>query len=88
VRLVKKVQGEATVDGRLAHRFHLVRSDSEQQLSPETRKLRDQLEQAVIQLRDRKQSFEDEDVYYAQLEELLVQLAKAYESSAVAPARR
>jgi len=88
VRLVKKVQGEATVDGRLAHRFHLVRSDSEQQLSPETRKLRDQLEQAVIQLRDRKPSFDDEDAYYGQLEELLVNLAKAYESSVPAPALR
>ena len=88
VRLVKKVQGEATVDGRLAHKFHLVRSDSEQQLSPETRKLRDQLEQAVIQLRDRKSSFEDEDVYYAQLEKLLVDLAKAYESTEPAPAFR
>lgn len=88
VRLVKKVQGEATVDGRLAHRFHLVRSDSEQQLSPETRKLRDQLEQAVIQLRDRKSSFEDEDVYYAQLEKLLVDLAKVYESTNSVPAFR
>jgi hypothetical protein len=82
VRLVKEVQGETAVDGRLAHRFHLVRSDSEQQLSPESRRLRDQLEQEVIQLRDRKSSFDDEDVYYAQLEELLVQLAKAYEASA------
>ena len=87
VRLVKKVQGGATVDGRLAHKFHLVRSELEQQLSPETRRLRDQLEQAVIQFRDRKSSFEDEDVYYAQLEELLVQLAKAYETSSSAPAR-
>lgn len=88
VRLVKKVQGGATVDGRLAHNFHLVRSDSEQQLSPETRKLRDQLEQAVIQLRDRKSTFEDEETYYAQLEELLVKLAKAYESAKQAPAFR
>lgn len=79
VRLVRKVQGGGAVDGRLAHRFHLVRSDSEQQLSLETRKLRDQLEQAVIQLRDRKSSFDDEDVYYGQLEELLVDLAKVYE---------
>ena len=85
VRLIKKVQGEGTVDGRLAHQFHLVRSDSEQQLSPETRKLRDQLEQAAIQLRDRKASFDDEDAYYAQLEELLVKLAKVYESSTAAP---
>ena len=86
VRLVRKVQGGGAVDGRLAHRFHLVRSDSEQQLSPETRKLRDQLEQAVIQLRDRKSSFDDEDVYYRQLEQLLVQLAKVYESSTAATA--
>jgi hypothetical protein len=85
VRLVKKVQGKATVDGRLAHKFHLVRSDSEQQLSPESRRLRDQLEQAVIQLRDRKSSFDDEDAYYAQLEKLLVDLAKAYESATPVP---
>jgi hypothetical protein len=88
VRLVKKVQGEATVDGRLAHKFHLVRSDSEQQLSPESRQLRDQLEQEVIQLRDRKSTFEDEDAYYVQLEELLVQLAKSYEASSSDPAAR
>ncbi len=88
VRLVRKVQGEASIDGRLAHRLHLVRSDSEQHLLPETRKLRDQLEQAVIQLRDRKQSFDDEDAYYAQLEELLVQLARVYELPGTPPARR
>ncbi len=88
VRLVKKAQGSATVDGRLAHQFHLVRSDSERQLSPESRRLRDQLEQAVIQLRDRKSSFEDEDAYYTQLEALLVQLAKAYEAAKPAPAFR
>lgn len=81
VRLVQKVQGGASVDGRLAHQFHLVQSESEQQLSPETRRLRDQLELAVIQLRDRKQSFENQDAYYAQLEMLLVDLAKAYESA-------
>ena len=81
VRLVKKVQGSATVDGRLAHQFHLVRSDSERQLSPASRRLRDHLEQAVIQLRDRKSSIEDEDAYYTQLEALLVQLAKAYEAA-------
>ena len=81
IRLVKKVQGGAPVDGRLAHQFHLVRSDSEQQLSPETRRLRDKLELAVIQLRDRKQSFDSDDAYYGQLEGLLVDLAKAYETA-------
>ena len=85
---MKKVQGSAVVDGRLAHQFHLVRSDSEQQLSPETRRVRDRLELAVIQLRDRKQSFDEEDAYYAQLEELLIDLAKAYESANPARAFR
>jgi hypothetical protein len=88
VRLVKKVQGGAVVDGRLAHQFHLVRSISEQQLSPETRRVRDRVELAVIQLRDRKSSFDNEDAYYAQLEELLIDLAKAYESAKPAPALR
>lgn len=88
VRLVKKVQGEASVDGRLAHQFHLVRSDSEQQLSPETRRLRDKLELAVIQLRDRKRNFDSDDEYYAQLEGLLVDLARAYESFGLQPTER
>jgi hypothetical protein len=81
IRLTKKVQDGAQVDGRLAHQFHLVRSDSEQQLAPETRRLRDQLELTVVQLRDRKQTFEDENAYYVQLESLLVQLAAVYEST-------
>lgn len=88
IRLVKKVQGEASVDGRLAHQFHLVRSDSEQKLSPETRRLRDKLEMAVIQLRDRKADFDSDDAYYAQLEGLLVDLANAYESSGLQPTKR
>ena len=81
VRLVQKVAGAALVDGRLAHQFHLVRSDSERQLSLETRQLRDKFELAVTQLRDRKQDFESDDAYYAQLEVLLVELASAYEGS-------
>ena len=85
IRLVKKVEGGSTVDGRLAHQFHLVRSDSEQQLSPDTRRLRDQLELAVIQLRDRKQEFDNEDAYYTSLEGLLVELARAYETAKSLP---
>ena len=81
IRLTKKVQDGAQVDGRLAHQFHLVRSDSEQLLAPETRRLRDQLELTVVQLRDRKRTFEDENAYYTQLESLLVQLAEVYESA-------
>ena len=78
VRQVGKVKGNAVVDGRLAHQFHLVRSDVEQKLSPQARRTRDQLEQAVIELRDRKSTFANEDAYYAQLEPLLIQLATFY----------
>lgn len=90
IRLAKKAQNEASVDGRLAHQFHLVRSDSEQQLSSEHRRLRDQLEQSVVQLRDRKDSFDNKDEYYAQLEPLLIQLAEVYQSaeSEATPERR
>lgn len=79
VRQVKKVKSAATVDGRLAHRIHLVRSHAEQQLAPEVRVRRDELEQAVVELRDRKATFENEDAYYAALEPLLVKLAQVYE---------
>jgi len=79
IRLAKKAQGEATVDGRLAHQFHLVPSESEKQLSLVNRQRRDRLEESVIQLRDRKASFGSDDEYYTQLEELLVQLAEVYE---------
>lgn len=81
IRLVEKVEGAAAADGQLAHRLHLVRSDAEQQLSSETRRHRDRLELAVKQLRDRKHDFENEDNYYAELEQLLVELAGIYENS-------
>lgn len=82
IRLVEKAEGSAAVDGQLAHRLHLVRSDTERQLSSETRRHRDRLELAITQLRDRKHQFENEDEYYAELEIVLVELAGIYEKSA------
>lgn len=82
IRLVEKAESSAAVDGQLAHRLHLVRSDAEQQLSSETRRHRDRLELAVTELRDRKHHFENEDEYYAELEKVLVELAGIYEKSA------
>lgn len=82
IRRVEKVEGPAVADGQTAHSLHLVRSDSEQRLSPETRKLRDSLELTVTRLRDRRQEFKNEDEYYAELERVLVDLARVYEDSA------
>lgn len=81
IRPVKTPKGTETVDGQRAHQLHLVRSATEQRLPPELRQRRDSLELAVIQLRDRRQQFDDVDAYYAQLESLLVQLAQVYEQS-------
>jgi len=81
VRLVKRTQDGAAVDGSRAHQFHLVRSQSEQQLAPAVRLERDRIEQAVIELRSRKSSFATEDEYYSELERLLIRLAEVFEAS-------
>jgi len=79
IRPVKKPKGAEAVDGRRAHQLHLVRSPTEQSLPFDLRRRRDALELAVVQLRDRAPQFENEDEYYAELEQLLIQLARVYE---------
>lgn len=84
IRPVKTPKGTEKVDGRRAHQLHLVRSETEQSLPAELRQQRDDLELAVIELRDRKAQFASEDEYYAQLEPLLVRLAQVYQRPATA----
>ncbi len=83
IRLVKQTTDGAEADGRTAHQFHLVRSDVEQSLPPEVRAKRDEIEQQVLALRDRRKQFANDDAYYAELEPLLIRLAEAYELVAV-----
>ncbi len=61
----------------LAQQFVLIPSAAELQLSPEVRAERDRLELAVARLRDGKAKL-PEDQYYAQLEALLLKLARLY----------
>lgn len=79
VRVVKKAASGAGVDWQKAHQMHLVPSEVEKKLPVEVRRERDRIEMQVISLRDRKSDFEKEDEYYAQLEDLLLSLAKIYE---------
>jgi hypothetical protein len=79
IRLVKQTNDGTEADGRIAHQFHLVRSDVEQSLTPDVRAQRDEIEQQVLALRDRRKQFADDEAYYAELEPLLVRLAEAYE---------
>lgn len=67
--------GKAALDGRKAHQWHLVRSAAESQLPVEVRRRRDELELQILTLRMEKPSM-TEDAYYAELEALLVQLAR------------
>jgi hypothetical protein len=78
VRAVKKPAGGGTVDGLRAHQIHLVRSEQEQQMPPELRARRDELELAVARLREAKATY-PENEYFRRLENLMLELAKVYE---------
>ena len=80
IRATKKAASGKSLDGNRAHQFHLIRSEWEQRLTPEQRAQRNELELAVIALRDRKEQFKDEDVYYARLEQELLKLASFYQA--------
>ena len=80
VRAIKTAKTGASPDGRTAARWHLIPGLRESQLPPDTRQRRDQLEQDLARLRDRKTEL-DEAEYLNQLERLLVELARLYEQS-------
>lgn len=82
VRAIKKAQGGASADGPRAQQFVLLRSENEQKLSTAVRIQRDELEIALVKLRDTKANL-PEDEYYRRLEELLLQIARLYEAPAV-----
>ncbi len=77
VRATKQAREGASLDGTRANQFQLVRSAAEQQLTPETRARRDELERAVAKLREGKPRMTEEK-YFQELEKLLVELASLY----------
>jgi hypothetical protein len=80
VRAVKKATDGAGVDGLRAHQWHLVQSEDERKLSPTVRTRRNELELALEQLHESKPKLQEDD-YYQQLEVLLVELARLYETN-------
>ncbi len=78
VRAVRAAADGKSVDGVRSHQLNLVRSDAEQQLSPELRARRDELEQKLSALRLHKATMKEGD-YYSQLENILVATAKLYD---------
>ncbi len=67
------------IDGAVAGRRHLVRSQEESALTPEQREIRDQFEARLAELRDRSAELEEAE-YLRQLEQILLPLARLYES--------
>lgn len=79
VRAVKSAKDGSSPDGLRAAQFCLVRSRPEQELSAATRTRRDQLEQSLARLRQRKSKL-SEDEYLNLLQPVLVELSQLYET--------
>jgi len=80
VRIKQNVKNREALDGRLARRWHLVRSAAERSLNADQRTERDRLESELEKLRERKTEFTEME-YLRQLESILLPLAKLYEEA-------
>jgi hypothetical protein len=80
LRATQRARDGASLDGTRAHQFHLIASDRERNLPPEVRQRRDELELKIANLRDEKERL-NEDEYYAQLEQLMLELARVYQGA-------
>jgi hypothetical protein len=78
IRPAKRAAQGASLDGYRAHQFCLIPSVTEKKFPEDLRDKRNQLELAVMKLRDKKANLPEDD-YYTQLEILLMQIAQIYE---------
>jgi len=78
IRATKAAKDGAPIDGPRANQWHLVLSTAEQAMPADLRAKRDALELKVEALRAKKATMAEE-AYYAQLESLLLDLARLYE---------
>lgn len=76
----KRAREGVPLDGLRAHQFHLVRSAMELQLPPEARAQRDQLEQQIAVLREKKAKM-NEEKYFQELEKMMLELARLYDGT-------
>ena len=77
---IEETKDGKPLDGQQAHQWHLIRNSTDSALSPEVLKKRNELERAVLALRDRKSKLPG-DEYLLELERLLVELAELNESA-------
>lgn len=86
IRANRAAKDGAPLDGAAAHGWHLVPGEAERALTAAQRQRRDELEGAVVRLRETKSS-QPEDAYYAELERLLVELARMSFPTGVSPGK-
>jgi hypothetical protein len=79
LRATKSAKDGASLDGLRASQFQLVTSGRQPPLPAEARQRRDEIETAIARLRQQKGTLEA-DEYYAQLEPLLVEMARLYDT--------
>ena len=84
IRVTRQPEDNSLPDGLRAHQLHLVLSESEQKLSPQTRVRRNALELQLAGIRTQK-SVLKEDEYYRKLEPLLLKLARLYQDKTQKP---
>lgn len=82
IRMTKKARDGSTPDGLRAAQIHLVHSAAERGLTVQQRAERNLLERALATLRERKRAMKEED-YFRELEVLMLQLARIYQSARV-----
>jgi len=77
-RATRAAKNGAPLDGTRANQWHLLRSPAEQAMPAEARAKRDALELRIETLRGKKASMPEAE-YYAQLEKLMLELARVYQ---------
>jgi hypothetical protein len=80
LRSTEKVKAGAVPDGIRAHQISLVPSGGERALPAAVRQKRDELERSLEALRGRKAQLAEDD-YYAEVEKIMVELARLYVES-------
>jgi hypothetical protein len=78
VRATRAAKDGAPLDGQRAHQWHLVQTAAERAMPPDLRARRDEVEVEIEGLRRRKATMPEAE-YYAQIEALLIELARLYE---------
>jgi hypothetical protein len=81
LRPTKAAKDGAQLDGSLARTFVLVPAEREEKLPEDVRARRDELEKQLAALRGRKKEL-DEAAYFAELEQVLVELARLTQENA------